>query len=42
MRATDLHRYLIDDHMRAVDWIALFVVLVILGGLIGAGLHGNP
>lgn len=42
MRATDLHRYLLDDHMRPVDWIALVVVLVILGALLGAGLHGNP
>ncbi len=42
MRATDLHRYLIDDRTRVVDWIALFVVLVILGALLGASLFGNP
>ena len=41
-RATDLHTYLLDAHMRPIDWLALVVVLVIIGGLLGAGFHGNP
>ena len=42
MRATDLHTLALDARMRFVDWLALAVVLAVIGGLLGAALFGNP
>ncbi|MCR4302431.1 MAG: hypothetical protein NUV51_12575 [Sulfuricaulis sp.] len=40
MRATDFHHLALDARMRPIDWLALLVVMCIIGGLAGAGLAG--
>ena len=37
---TNLHRAALDARMRPIDWLALLVVMCIIGGLAGAGLAG--